>query len=255
MKVTDPLRVLVVTGAPTPQHHPKLAPTSFYTLFEGYNNIAWDHAISDEAAFASDLREKYDVLVLLIWRETLSLVARKNLQSFIESGKGIVVLHSTLASYNGWKWWWRDVVGGKYQYVTEDTNDMPAADYRLGERIVANAAAEHPITAAVGSFELCDETYKGLWISPQAQVLYRTDNPTSDGPIVWISPYARSRVVVIQPGHGHAAHRDAGYRALVYHSIVWVSAHRSLIFKSVSQICSPYMCGFSDHQPPYMGKS
>ena len=221
-KTANAMRVLVVTGAPTPQHHTRLMPTSFYTLFEGYDDIMWDHAISDEAAFAADFRESYDVLVMFHWRESLSLVARKNLQDFAESGKGIVMIHSALASYNGWKWWWHHVVGGKYQYVTENADDMPKSDYKQGEHIAVRVAADHPITSAVGAFELHDEeTYKGIWISPQARILYQTDNPTSDGPIAWTSPYPKSRVVVIQPGHGPSAHRNARYRALVYHSMVW----------------------------------
>ena len=223
---TDPLRVLVVTGGPTLQHHTRLIPTSFYTLFEGYDDIVWNHAISDEAAFASDFRGDYDVLVTFHWKDSLSMVARKNLQDFVESGKGVVVIHSALASYNGWQWWWQDVVGGKYQNVREDTDEIPKSDYKLDEHIVVSVAADHPITSAVGNFELRDETYKGLWISPQAKILYQTDNPTSDGPIVWISPYSKSRVVVIQPGHGPAAHRNAGYRALVYHSIVWAGRRK-----------------------------
>lgn len=212
-KILGPLRILVVTGG-----HP--VPTSFYTLFEGYDDIVWDHATSDEAAFASDLRENYDVLVIFNRSDSISMTAQRNLKDFLDSGKGVVVMHSALGSYNEWKWWWHDVVGGKYQM--KDTDAMRKSDYKLNEHIVTKVAAEHPITSAVGDFELCDdETYKGLWISPQAKIIYQTDNSTSDGPIVWINPHSKSRVIVIQPGHVPAAHRDVKYRALVYNSIVW----------------------------------
>jgi hypothetical protein len=63
------------------------------------------------------------------------------------------------------------------------------------------AVADHPITKAVGNFALVDEAYNGLAISSNVQILYRTDHPDSDGPIVWIGPHRKSRVVVIQPGH------------------------------------------------------
>ena len=46
----------------------------------------------------------------------------------------------------------------------------------------------HPVLAGVGmtglgmwEMHLTDETYKGMWISPEAKVLLRTDHPTSDG--------------------------------------------------------------------------
>ena len=52
-----PLRLLVVTGG-----HPYA--TSFYTIFEGYDDLRWDHAVSNHEAFRSDIRPGYDVLVL-----------------------------------------------------------------------------------------------------------------------------------------------------------------------------------------------
>jgi type 1 glutamine amidotransferase len=66
-----------------------------------------------------------------------------------------------------------------------------------------------------------DETYKGMWISPQVIVILKTDNPTSDGPVAWVSPFKDSRVVFIQLGHGELAHRHAGYRRLVRNAILW----------------------------------
>ena len=67
-----------------------------------------------------------------------------------------------------------------------------------------------------------DETYKGMWISPEATVLLRTNDPTSDGPVAWISPYAKSRVVYIQLGHDHTGRMEhPNYKALVKNAILW----------------------------------
>jgi type 1 glutamine amidotransferase len=49
----------------------------------------------------------------------------------------------------------------------------------------------------------------------------RTKDPTSDGPVAWISPYKKSRVVVIQLGHDEQAHLDANYQKLVHNAILW----------------------------------
>jgi type 1 glutamine amidotransferase len=81
--------------------------------------------------------------------------------------------------------------------------------------------AKHPITARLGAMHLWDETYKGMWISPEVKVLLRTDNPTSDGPVAWISPYSKSRVVYIELGHGETAHLYTLYRTLVQDAIRW----------------------------------
>ena len=68
---------------------------------------------------------------------------------------------------------------------------------------------------------LWDETYKKMWISPKVEVLLKTDNPTSDGPIAWVSPYNKARVVFVQLGHGRTAHLYPPYQQLVRNAILW----------------------------------
>ena len=85
---------------------------------------------------------------------------------------------------------------------------------------------EHPITKGLGTFRLLDETYKDLWIAPQVKVLLRSDNPTSDGPVAWISPYEKARVVYIQLGHDRNAHLHPKYQQLVRNAIRWASGRK-----------------------------
>ena len=73
----------------------------------------------------------------------------------------------------------------------------------------------------VGPLHVVDETYRGMWLSPANTVLMRTDEPSSDGPLVWISPYKQSRVVVIELGHGRETHLHPGYRRLVTNAVLW----------------------------------
>ncbi len=209
---TAPLRLLVVTGG----HD---YPTSFYTLFEEPGKFHWDHAISNHEAFRSDLREKYDVLVLYDMSTEISEAEKKNLADFLESGKGMVVLHHAILDYPQWEWWWRDVVGGKY--LSNPEGGMPASTYLHDQEIEVEPALKHPILTGIGRMRLVDETYKGMWISPQVTALLKTQNPTSDPLVAWISPYEKSRVVYIQLGHGEPAHRNPGYRQLVHNAILW----------------------------------
>ena len=167
----------------------------------------------DEAAFEHDIKDEYDVVVLFNRSDTLSERAASNLVEFVESGRGLVVLHSGLSSYNGWDWWWRDVVGGKYQYA--GVGNTPASGFSQGERIEFQVVSDHPITEAIGAFAMTDELYSGLGISRDARILYRTENPNSDGPLVWIGPHQRSRVIVIQPGHDASAYGNEEFRALI----------------------------------------
>jgi len=209
-----PLRLLVVTGG----HD---YPTSFYTLFEGQPDIAWDHAISAEEAYRRDIRPHYDVLVLYDMPADLSPTGRRNLQAFAESGKGIIVLHHALVSYASWPWY-ESLVGGRY--VERAGPDEAASTYRHDVDFTLMPGAAHPVTEGLQPMRVRDETYKGVRHHPDARPLLTTDHSTSDRLLAWISPYRDSRVVAIQPGHGPEIHRHPGYRRLVHQAIRWVAA-------------------------------
>lgn len=210
--VRPPLRLLVVTGG----HD---YPTSFYTLFESPKVFQWDHATSNHEAFRSDIRGKYDVLVLYDLSLEISEAEKKNLADFALSGKGVVALHHAIIDYPDWEWWWREVVGGKYLLKLD--GGKPASTFLHDQEISVGPVGKHPILAGIGAMRINDETYKGMWISPHVQVILKTDHPTSDGPVAWISPFKNSRVVFIQLGHGELAHRHAGYHRLVRNAILW----------------------------------
>lgn len=89
------------------------------------------------------------------------------------------------------------------------------------QEMLVEPVTPHPILTGIGRLRIQDETYKGMWISPKVTVLLRTNNPTSDPSVAWVSPYEKSRVVYIQLGHGESAHRDPGYRRLVHNAILW----------------------------------
>jgi type 1 glutamine amidotransferase len=206
----SPLRLLVVTGG----HD---YPTSFYTLFE-QPGLVWDHETTTEAAYRRDIRPKYDVLVMHDMVDTLSPEGRANLQAFAESGKGIVVLHHALCSHNDWDWY-RDLIGARYLLAPQ--NGRPASTYKHDETIPVTVTRARAITRGVTLPEVYDETYKGMWLSPQNTVLLTTTHPLADAPLAWVSPYAKSRVVTIQLGHGREAHQHPGYRTLVRNALLW----------------------------------
>jgi len=209
----DAVRLLVVTGG----HDYN---TEFYTLFQD-DDLVWDHAVSSTEAFASDIRGKYDVLVLYDMSSGLDETGRQNLRAFVEGNKGVVVLHHAIADYPSWPWWWREVVGGRY--FLEQEGDRPASTYKHDVELFIRPAGGHPITAPIGPIHIVDETYKGMWISPEVKVILETEERTSDGPLAWISPYENSRVVYIQLGHDRQAHLHPAYRELVKRAVLWAA--------------------------------
>jgi type 1 glutamine amidotransferase len=211
---TGDVRVLLVTGGHDYD-------SSFYSVFD-QKGLAWTHVASNQEAFKNDVRRRFDVVALYDMSADLDEKGRVNLRDFLESGKGLVVLHHAIADYTGtWPWWYEEVTGGRYLQKPE--GDRPGSTYKHDEELFVKPAGRHPITDPIGPMHLWDETYKGMWISPQVKVLLTTDNPTSDGPVAWISPYAKSRVVVIQLGHDALAFRHPAYQALVRNAILWAA--------------------------------
>lgn len=210
----DAVRGLLVTGGHDHE-------TSFYTLFHGYDDLARTPVTSSAAAFQSDLRAKYDVMILYDFSRDLPEAGKKNLRDFVASGKGVVVLHHALLNYQEWPWWYEDVVGGSYRLRRD--GDLLASTYKGDQKIFVAPDGEHPITRALGPFEVLDETYKHLWLSPKARPLLTTDNPNSDRFLGWIGPCATSRVVAIQLGHGPTIFSHPAYRTLVHNAILWAA--------------------------------
>jgi len=212
-KKEPPIRVLVVTGGH--DHAP-----SFYSLFDARDDLAVT-VDPQPNAFRHDLRTSYDVLVLYDMYQDVPETQRGNLRDFLESGKGVLILHHALASLNDWQWWWEDVRGGKY-FLKDEPGHM-ASSYLHGQHLVVEPTGKHPITDGIGTMHIVDETYKHVWISPQAHILLKTDHPAADGPLMWVSPYEKSRVVYCMLGHGPEAHNHPQYRQLIYNAVRWVA--------------------------------
>jgi Domain of Unknown Function (DUF1080)/Trehalose utilisation len=208
---TDLLRGLLITGG----HDHEI---SFYSLFNGYRDLA-RLPVASSTAFQTDLRGKYDVLIMYDFSRDLNETGKKNLRAFVESGKGIVVLHHALLNYQEWPWWYKDVVGGSYRLRA--SGDIPSSTYRGDQRINVTPAEEHPITSGMESFQVMDETYKQMCISPRVRPLLTTDNPNGDKLLAWIGPCDTSRVVAIQLGHGPTVFDHPAYRTLVHNAILW----------------------------------
>jgi type 1 glutamine amidotransferase len=171
--------------------------------------------------FRANLLKRVDVLVLYDSLRQSDEAIRQTLRAFVEAGKGVVILHHALVDFQDWHWWGEEVMGGRYLF--EPFKGQAPSTFKHGVDLDVKVETRHPVTAGVESFSIHDETYKSLWISPKAKVLLRVDHPTSDGPVAWISPYDKARVVVIQLGHGPEAHRNENFRKLVLNAILWAA--------------------------------
>jgi type 1 glutamine amidotransferase len=147
---TNGVRVLVITGG-----HDHEA--SFYGLFDGYQDIGWAPVSDSKLAFQQDIRPKYDVLIFYDFTRDLDDKGKQNLRDFVESGKGVVVLHHGILNFQKWPWWYEQVVGGLYRL--ERQGAVPNSTVKFGQEHLITPVGEHPITAGIGPFHVIDETY------------------------------------------------------------------------------------------------
>lgn len=208
-----PIRVQLVTGGHSFDF-------SFYSLFDKQDDLAIT-VNPHPSAFRNDMRNSFDVLVLYDLTDVNEPAKRTNLKNFVEAGKGIVALHHAIADNQTWRWWYEDVIGGLY--LLKPDGEKPASTYQHDVDMRIQPAMEHPVTAGIDAFEINDEAYKHMWISPKSRILLTTDNPLNDKPVAWIGPSDTSRVVYIQLGHGPLAHRNPNYRKLVRQAILWAA--------------------------------
>ena len=165
------MRGLVITGGHDHE-------TSFYTLFDGYKDLAGMPVTTSATAFKSDLRGKYDVVIMYDFSRDLDETGKKNLRDFVESGKGIVVLHHALLNYQEWPWWYKEVVGGSYRLKNE--GNVPSSTVKDNQQFFVTPQGEHPVTAGIDPFHIVDEAYKRMWFSAGVRPLLVTDNANSD---------------------------------------------------------------------------
>jgi type 1 glutamine amidotransferase len=211
------IRVLVVTGGHDYD-------TGFYSLFFGYPDIKWDHKIHYGASegYVRDMASRYDVVVLYDMLNGKPEVRNtQNLFEFVRAGGGVVALHHVLAAFDSRKDF-HDLIGG--EYIWKAREDLPASTYRFDVDMRVHVAdRRHPVTSGITDFDIHDEAYGALWVSPNAHVLLTTDHPASNKAIAWITPNETARVVTIQLGHGEEAFANASYRKLVVQAIRWAA--------------------------------
>jgi type 1 glutamine amidotransferase len=209
----DPLRVELVVGGHA------FSP-SLYEVFDR-NPEFETNVVFQPSAYSLGQLNGTDVVVQYDMMQTITETQQNNLQRYLESGKGLVVLHHAVCSYQDWEWWWREVMGG--HYVQKETPEMPKSGYQHDVWMKTETVAQHPVTRGVPPMLIYDEGYKNMWFSEGIEVLVKTDSPHADGPLAWVSPYDKARVVVIILGHGSEAHRHPDFQTLVHNAIKWTA--------------------------------
>lgn len=217
----EKIKILVVTGGHDYEKEP------FDAMFKALDGIELETAEQKETSEAYDRDlSKYDVLVLYDMVQKITDAQKKNLLKFIESGKGLVVLHHALGSYQDWPDY-KKIVGGKFYTAAreEDGEKHPVSGYTHDVKVRVNFAdPRHPIVQGLSPFDIMDEVYSKYYVSPEVKPLLTVAHPLSDNVIGWTHLCGKAPVVYILLGHGASAFKDPDYRKLVSNAIAWAHA-------------------------------
>lgn len=157
--------------------------------------------------------EQTDVLVLFTGPETgIAETERKSLERFAKRGGGVIALHATLGGMD--PNWSKTVFGGSIQPASTNTSRGLTGLYFQD--------FPHPITAGIANFDLQDEVFRKVVVSPDAKVLAKTFHTAKEIiPQMWTYEKRKARAVVALQGHNYSTFELPAYRGLLLRAIAW----------------------------------
>lgn len=144
-----------------------------------------------------------------------------------ETSTGMVIFHNGVLAYrgahetsgadqgHGWQVW-NDMVG------MPDRSSRSDPEHPLSAKVINTG---HPITKAMPSFELLDETYNMPDADPTDgnEVLITTKDPMSTGTLLWTRMWRSSRVMCTPLGHSRKGYNTPQFRQIMVRGIQWVA--------------------------------
>lgn len=215
-------RVLVVTGGHDFEKEP------FFKLFKDNPDITF-RAVEHPNAHAllnADAAKDWDVLVCYDMYQPITEEAKKDFVERLKEGKGLVVLHHAIASYQKWPEY-EKIIGAKYYLEDAVVNgaQKKRSTWKHDVEIpIKIQDPNHPISKGVKDFLIHDETYNLFDVAPENHVLYTGNHPLSNKVLGWAKNYEKARVAYMQSGHDHLAYENPNFIKLLRQAIQWAAA-------------------------------
>lgn len=226
-------RALVVRGG-WDGHQPVAATDRFIPFLE---ENGYDVRVEDSPAVYADGQSMagVDLVLQCVTMSSIEPDELAGLRAAVEAGTGLAGWHGGIADSYRSSSDYLQLVGGQFaghpgKHPDECTGEQ--SDNYVPHRITMTpAAAEHPITAGLGDFDLVTEQY---WVLTDSyvEVLATTTQARREwdpwhrpvtSPAVWTRSWGQGRVFVCTPGHDLDVLDEPNVRTLVERGLLWAS--------------------------------
>ena len=183
----------------------------------------------------ADYMAGVDLVMQCMTMSTIEADEINGLRAAVERGTGLAGWHGGIADSYRNNADYLQLIGGQFachpgKHPDERTGEQ--SDNYLPYRVnVLPDAAEHPVTAGIGDFDLVTEQY---WVLSDdlVDVLATTTVPAREfdpwhrpivSPAIWTRRWGRGRVFVSTPGHRVEVLQDPNVRTLIERGLLWAS--------------------------------
>ena len=192
------------------KHHDsgKYAPWLAISLFKEGINLTYTTNLADLNA---ENLSHYDGLVIYANHDYLAPEQEQAMRAFVESGKGLIPLHSASGCFKNSDWYIKTIGG---QFKSHGTGPFTAT-------IVDK---KHPAMQGVSEFTTSwDETYVHQNLNPDMTVLTTRKEGDRNEPYTWVRKQGKGRVFYTAYGHNDSTWTNPGFQKLVNNGVKWAS--------------------------------
>lgn len=176
-----------------------------------------------------------DLVLQCVTMSSIEAPELEGLRAAVAAGTGLAGWHGGIADSYRASSDYLHLVGGQFAChpgkAEAEREGGPADNYVPYRVEMAPAAAEHPITAGIGDFDLVTEQY---WVltDDYCDVLATTTQAVRPwdpwhrpvtSPAVWTRQWGEGRVFVCTPGHDLDVLRDPSVRTIVERGLLWAA--------------------------------
>ena len=214
----QPVKVMLVTGGHS------YDTLQFFEMFDALKDIEYKHFQQPNAnqKIVADKAKDFDVLVFYDMWKNISEGEKLAYLNLTNSGKPMLFLHHSIASYQDWPEF-EKILGGRYVEKGKGKSKEEESNYEHDVWVYSKVANFTPVTVGFRELRFFDEIYGNVRVADDVLPLLKTTHPKSMEIIAWENRYNNSRIVYIQPGHDRRTYGEESYRKLLTQAIKYLA--------------------------------